>query len=115
MTFDDSFVKIQSCGSTTYGLCAGTEADPSSNMNKYLTNDLFWVGGTCVSCPSGWTQLNGNCFQAFTDKLAYDGAKASCEAKNASLANLNTEAKFNLVKSIITQASIVSNCLCNKN
>lgn len=101
LIFGNSSLKLTSCASTLFGVCAGTEADPASNINKYLPNDQYWIGGGCVSCPAGWSGLNGKCFQRFGSNFTYGAAQVDCQSKNASLAMLNTNAKFNLVKSLI--------------
>ena len=106
LTFFNAVLKLVSCATKPYGLCAGREVDPSLNMKNYLPNDQLWIGGTCVSCPAGWTELNGRCFQRFNSSLAYDAAQSACNAKNASLAILNSIAKFNLVKSMIPNGMV---------
>lgn len=114
LSFGNAFMKLTSCVSTPYGLCASTEFNPSASINKYLPNDQYWIGGACVSCPTGWTALNGRCFQRFATSLAYDAAQSSCKAQNASLAVLNTDAKFNLAKSLLpTGGSGIVNKLYN--
>lgn len=101
LTFGNAFMKLVSCAATPFGMCAGTEADPSAILNKYLPNDQYWIGGSCASCPAGWTALNGRCYQRFSFSGAYDASQSNCQSKNASLAVLNTDAKFNLAKSLI--------------
>ena len=93
-------MKLVSCASANFGICASTEDDPSSVIAKYLPNDQYWIGGTCVSCPAGWTALNGRCYQRFGGVLAYNASQADCQSKNSALAILNTQAKFDLAKSL---------------
>lgn len=102
-------MKLISCGSSLYGLCASTEANPSNSIGKYLSNDLYWVGGTCVSCPNGWSSLNGRCFKMFNGPLSQADAQNDCKSKNSTLANANTNDKYSLVKSLTdTSASYVN-------
>ena len=44
-------MKLVACGSPMFGLCASTEADPSSAFSKYLPNDLIWANDICVDSP----------------------------------------------------------------
>jgi hypothetical protein len=94
-------MKLVSCAATPFGLCASTEADPGTNMNKYLPNDQYWVGGTCVSCPVGWFALNGRCYQYFAGPLSQSAAQSDCVTKNSSLAIANNQDKYNLIKALI--------------
>ena len=98
-------MKLTSCSASSYGLCASTEADPSTVLGKYLPNDLFLVGDSCITCPSGWSALNGKCFKFFNGPLTQANAQNDCRSKNATLANANTNDKFNLIKSLIGTSS----------
>ena len=106
LTFGNAFLKLVSCATSAFGICNSTEANPSLVMNKYLPNDLFWVGGKCVSCLNGWNGLNGRCYQRFDSaSINYEQAQAECKAKNASLAILSTLNKFALAKSMVLAGS----------
>ena len=108
LTFGNAFMKLVSCVSTPFGLCASKEAQPSQSVNKYLPNDQFWIDNTCTSCPAGWTSLNGRCYRYFAGPLTQSAAQSDCQAKNSTLATLNTQAKFDLVKSLVTAAPLNS-------
>lgn len=101
LTILKAYVKLVSCAANSYGLCASTEANPELIMNKYLPNDQYWIGGTCVSCPTGWAAQNGRCFRLFDGPLDQPGAQFDCQAKNSTLANVNSQAKKDLIKSLI--------------
>ena len=105
LTFGNAFMKLVSCASTPFGLCASKEADPSQNVNKYLPNEQFWIDNTCSSCPAGWASLDGRCFKYFAGPLVKSAAQSDCQSKNATLATLNTRAKFDLVKPLVTGTS----------
>ena len=94
-------MKLVSCSANSYGLCASTEANPELNMNKYLPNDQYWIGGTCVSCKAGWTALNGRCFKLFDGPLDQPAAQIDCQAQNSTLANVNSQSINDLIKSLI--------------
>ena len=98
-------MKLTSCSASSYGLCASTEADPSTVLGKYLPNDLFLVGDSCITCPSGWSALNGKCFKFFNGPLTQANAQNDCRSKNATLANAITNDIFNLIKSLIGTSS----------
>ena len=104
LTFGSGFMKLVSCSTISYGMCSGTEPDPSSIINNYLSSDQYWINNLCVSCPDGWRGLNGKCFRKFQSVNAtidYAASLAGCQSNNSSLAILNTEAKYNLVLSMI--------------
>jgi hypothetical protein len=109
LTFGNAFMKLVSCVSTPFGLCASKEADPSKNVKNYLPNEQFWIDNTCSGCPAGWTALNGRCYKYFAGPLAQSAAQSDCQAKNATLATLNTQAKFDLVKPLVTGTSAFVN------
>ena len=48
LTFGNAFLKLVSCGSTIFGLCAGTEADPTASISKYLPSDQVYINGDCA-------------------------------------------------------------------
>ena len=101
LTFGNGFMKLVSCDTTTCGLCNDNSTNPEQVISKYLPNDQFMIDQTCVSCPTDWTPLNGRCYKGFSSSLSYNNSLADCKSKNASLAILNTNAKFNLVKSLL--------------
>ena len=107
ISFGNAFLKLVSCAPANFGVCASTESDPSSALAKYLPNDQYWIDGTVVSCPTGWTALNGRCYQRFGGVLAYDASQADCQSKNASLAILNTQAKFDSAKTLVNGGEIM--------
>ena len=94
-------MKLVSCDTTTCGLCNDNSTDTEQVIRKYLPNDQFIVNQTCVSCPSDWSPLKGRCFKGFSSSFNYNNSLADCKSKNASLAILNTDDKFNLVKSLL--------------
>ena len=122
LTFGSGFMKLFSCSTLSYGMCSGTEPDPSSIINNYLSSDQYWINNLCVSCPDGWTGLNGKCFRKFQSVNAtidYAASLAGCQSNNSSLAILNTEAKYNLVLSMIEDkhaayVTIIIFCILNK-
>ncbi len=109
LSFGNAFIKLISCGLSDYGLCASTETDPESVITKYSPNDQFLMGDAFVSCPSGWSGLNGRCFKYFDGPLSQANAELDCKTRNATLANANSNEKFSLLQSIVsTDGAFVS-------
>jgi hypothetical protein len=105
LTFGNAFLKLVSCGSTVYGLCASTEADPSSMIYNYSPIDQFWNGNVCLSCPADWSPYKGRCFKKFDSQLAYFSAQNDCIVRNSKLANANSDEKVEFIRSLISTGS----------
>jgi hypothetical protein len=60
------------------------------NVTKYSPNDQFLIGDDFVSCPSGWSGLNGRCFKYFDGPLSQANAELDCKTRNATLAYANS-------------------------
>lgn len=105
LTFGNAFLKLVSCGSTVYGLCASTEADPYSMISNYSPIDQFWDGNVCLNCPADWSPFNGRCFRKFDSQLAQKNAENDCIARNSTLANANSDEKFNFIQSLVPTGS----------
>lgn len=67
---------------------------------NYLA-DKFLIRGDCYLCPLGWSGLNGRCFKYFPGPLAQRDAETNCQAEKSSLANANSDEKYNFIKSLV--------------
>ena len=61
----------------------------------------FVVSITEVRCPPGTVEQDGRCVFLATMPLMYDLAVASCQAKGGMLLNLETEAEFTAIKTLL--------------
>ena len=102
LEYDQGVFNLVSCESKQCSLCSNNETKPT--ISKYLNNQ-YMLDNTCLACPDGWYFSSGRCFKVFDDSLKYDQAQSSCQSMNAYLAILNTNAKFDFVKSLIQDYS----------
>jgi len=51
-------------------------------------------------CPAGWHYYNNNCFYISTTKANQQTARSSCQAMNAELTSISSQAEMDFVKPI---------------
>ena len=64
-----------------------------------------WNGKECA-CPSGWGRHENRCYLLVSTPSKFEPALTDCKSKNATLVSINTESKYNFIKSFKNGQSI---------
>ena len=103
LEFGPAAYSLVSCETNKCGLCNSNETQPA--LRKYIRNDQYILDNTCKSCADGWSFFDSWCFKTSDTDLTYEEAKSDCQSNNSYLAILNSDAKFDFVKSLIKDKS----------
>ena len=81
------------------------KAIPLKVSKRNLTNSILSLFDLplLASCKAGWQLFSGSCYKHFNLEKTWQDANKTCNAEDAELMSIHTEAENNFLRSIVTK------------